>query len=143
VALGGVLQLQWMLPHLLKIRMLPRPTRHFDDPGLRRILKLMARTAGRLGRPDQSADQHHLASFLASGSVSMAVLPPDRLMEFPPAWLGVAWANILMPSLPSITPTTTRPSIPTPRRGAAPDRCSRLARFRRARGTEIPSPPRY
>ncbi|MGK2952739.1 MAG: murein biosynthesis integral membrane protein MurJ, partial [Thiobacillus sp.] len=42
VAIGGVLQLAWMLPHLLKIRMLPRPTRHFDDPGLKRILTLMA-----------------------------------------------------------------------------------------------------
>ena len=99
VALGGVLQLAWMLPHLLKIRMLPRPTRHFDDPGLRRILKLMApATLGVSVAQISLLINTILASFLASGSVSWLYYA-DRLMEFPAGMLGVALGTILLPSL--------------------------------------------
>ena len=99
VALGGVLQLAWMLPHLLKIRMLPRPTRHFDDPGLRRILKLMApATLGVSVAQISLLINTIFASFLASGSVSWLYYA-DRLMEFPAGMLGVALGTILLPSL--------------------------------------------
>lgn len=99
VALGGVLQLAWMLPHLLKIRMLPRPTRHFDDPGLRRILRLMApATLGVSVAQISLLINTILASFLVSGSVSWLYYA-DRLMEFPAGMLGVALGTILLPSL--------------------------------------------
>jgi len=99
VALGGVLQLAWMLPHLLKIRMLPRPTRHFDDPGLRRILKLMApATLGVSVAQISLLINTIFASFLASGSVSWLYYA-DRLMEFPTGMMGVALGTILLPSL--------------------------------------------
>jgi putative peptidoglycan lipid II flippase len=99
VALGGVLQLAWMLPHLLKIRMLPRPTRHFDDPGLKRVLKLMApATLGVSVAQISLLINTIFASFLATGSVSWLYYA-DRLMEFPAGMLGVALGTILLPSL--------------------------------------------
>ncbi|HBU29183.1 MAG TPA: murein biosynthesis integral membrane protein MurJ [Thiobacillus sp.] len=99
VALGGVLQLAWMLPHLLKIRMLPRPTRRFDDPGLKRVLKLMApATLGVSVAQISLLINTIFASFLATGSVSWLYYA-DRLMEFPAGMLGVALGTILLPSL--------------------------------------------
>lgn len=99
VALGGVLQLAWMLPHLARIGMLPRPTRRFDDPGLVRILKLMApATLGVSVAQISLLINTVFASFLASGSVSWLYYA-DRLMEFPAGMLGVALGTILLPSL--------------------------------------------
>ncbi|MDO9465766.1 MAG: murein biosynthesis integral membrane protein MurJ [Thiobacillus sp.] len=99
VAIGGVLQLAWMLPHLLKIRMLPRPTRHFDDPGLKRVLTLMApATLGVSVAQISLLINTIFASFLVSGSVSWLYYA-DRLMEFPAGMLGAALGTILLPSL--------------------------------------------
>jgi len=99
VALGGVLQLAWMLPHLAKIDMLPRPARRFDDPGVRRILRLMApATLGVSVAQISLLINTIFASFLATGSVSWLYYA-DRLMEFPTGMLGVALGTILLPSL--------------------------------------------
>jgi putative peptidoglycan lipid II flippase len=99
VALGGVLQLAWMLPHLAKIDMLPRPTRHFNDPGVKRILKLMApATLGVSVAQISLLINTIFASFLTTGSVSWLYYA-DRLMEFPTGMLGVALGTILLPSL--------------------------------------------
>ena len=99
VTIGGVLQLAWMLPHLARIRMLPRPTRRFDDPGLARILKLMApATLGVSVAQISLLINTIFASFLATGSVSWLYYA-DRLMEFPAGMLGVALGTILLPSL--------------------------------------------
>ncbi len=99
VALGGVLQLAWMLPHLAKIGMLPRPTRHFNDPGVHRILKLMApATLGVSVAQISLLINTIFASFLDTGSVSWLYYA-DRLMEFPAGMLGVALGTILLPSL--------------------------------------------
>jgi putative peptidoglycan lipid II flippase len=99
VALGGVLQLAWMLPHLKRINMLPRPTWHFNDPGVRRILKLMApATLGVSVAQISLLINTIFASFLATGSVSWLYYA-DRLMEFPTGMLGVALGTILLPSL--------------------------------------------
>src|SRR5574340_846403 len=99
VALGGVLQLLWMLPHLMKIGMLPRPTRRINDPGVHRILKLMApATLGVSVAQISLLINTIFASFLATGSVSWLYYA-DRLMEFPTGMLGVALGTILVPSL--------------------------------------------
>lgn len=99
VALGGVLQLAWMLPHLVRIRMLPRPTRQFNGPGVHRILKLMApATLGVSVAQISLLINTIFASFLATGSVSWLYYA-DRLMEFPTGMLGVALGTILLPSL--------------------------------------------
>jgi putative peptidoglycan lipid II flippase len=79
--------------------MLPRFNIDYSDPGVRRILKLMAPAI--LG---VSVSQISLlintifASFLESGSVSWLYYA-DRLMEFPAGLLGVALGTILLPSL--------------------------------------------
>jgi len=130
VALGGVLQLAWMLPHLLKIRMLPRPTRRFDDPGLKRVLKLMApATLGVSVAQISLLINTVFASFLATGSVSWLYYA-DRLMEFPTACWGGHWAPFCCPAWPSITPTTRRPNIPNCSTGFAahPAACAALCR---------------
>ncbi len=99
VFIGGALQLALQVPALAKIGMLPRPRLSFSDPGVRRILVLMAPAA--LG---VSAGQVSLlintifASFLENGSVSWLYYA-DRLMEFPTGLLGVALGTILLPSL--------------------------------------------
>jgi putative peptidoglycan lipid II flippase len=99
VFLGGVLQLTLQLRPLKKIGMLPRFDLNLQDPGVRRILKLMMPAL--LG---VSVSQISLlintifASFLQSGSVSWLYYA-DRLMEFPAGLLGVALGTILLPGL--------------------------------------------
>lgn len=99
VFLGGILQLALQIRPLMKIGMLPRFNLDTRDPGVRRILKLMAPAI--LG---VSVSQISLlintifASFLQSGSVSWLYYA-DRLMEFPAGLLGVALGTILLPSL--------------------------------------------
>lgn len=99
VALGGILQLVWMVPHLIKLGMMPRPTFRFNDPGVRRILTLMApATLGVSVAQISLLINTIFASFLATGSVSWLYYA-DRLMEFPAGMLGVALGTILLPSL--------------------------------------------
>lgn len=99
VFLGGALQLILQLRPLARIGMLPRFRLDTKDPGVRRILYLMAPAI--LG---VSVSQISLlintifASFLTSGSVSWLYFA-DRLMEFPAGLLGVALGTILLPSL--------------------------------------------
>jgi putative peptidoglycan lipid II flippase len=88
-----------MLPHLKKLDLLPRPTRQFNDPGVRRILTLMApATLGVSVAQISLLINTIFASFLATGSVSWLYYA-DRLMEFPSGMLGVALGTILLPSL--------------------------------------------
>ena len=99
VFIGGLAQVLLQIRPLAQIGMLPRFSLSFKDPGVRRILKLMAPAI--LG---VSVSQISLlintvfASFLPSGSVSWLYYA-DRLMEFPAGMLGVALGTILLPSL--------------------------------------------
>ncbi|MFN6960848.1 MAG: murein biosynthesis integral membrane protein MurJ [Rhodocyclaceae bacterium] len=99
VFLGGILQLMIQLPALKRIGMLPRFDFAPGDPGVHRVMKLMAPAI--LG---VSVSQISLlintifASFLVSGSVSWLYYA-DRLMEFPAGLLGAALGTILLPSL--------------------------------------------
>ena len=99
VLLGGVLQLALQLPSLAAIGMLPRPSLAFNDPGVRRILLLMAPAAVGVSVGQISLLINTIfASFLESGSVSWLYYA-DRLMEFPTGLLGVALGTVLLPSL--------------------------------------------
>ncbi len=99
VLAGGVLQLTLQLPALARIGMLPRPRLSFSDPGVRRILVLMAPAALGVSVSQVSLLINTIfASFLQSGSVSWLYYA-DRLMEFPTALLGVALGTVLLPSL--------------------------------------------
>lgn len=99
VLLGGILQLAIQLPALAKIGMLPRFAFDLKDPGVNRILKLMAPAVLGVSVAQISLLINTVfASFLPDGSVSWLYYA-DRLMELPAGLLGVALGTILLPSL--------------------------------------------
>ena len=96
---GGILQLAFQIPFLMKIGMLPRYRFNIKDPGVWRILKLMGPAVFGVSIAQISLLINTIfASFLVSGSVSWLYYA-DRLMEFPTGLLGVALGTILLPSL--------------------------------------------
>jgi putative peptidoglycan lipid II flippase len=96
---GGVAQLAFQVPFLLRIRMLPMPRWDPGDEGVVRILKLMAPAALGVSVAQVSlVINTHIASWLGDGPVSWLYYA-DRLMEFPSALLGVALGTVLLPSL--------------------------------------------
>jgi len=99
VFLGGVAQLVFQWPFLARIRMLPRPRWDPQDPGVKRILQLMAPAALGVSVAQISLlINTQIASWLKDGAVSW-IYYADRLMEFPSAMLGVALGTVLLPSL--------------------------------------------
>lgn len=103
VFIGGLLQLAIQIPALKRIAMLPRPSLDFraawNDPGVRRILALMAPALVGVSVSQISLLINTIfASFLKTGSVSWLYYA-DRLMEFPAGMLGAALGTILLPSL--------------------------------------------
>ncbi|MFT4172941.1 MAG: murein biosynthesis integral membrane protein MurJ [Rhodocyclaceae bacterium] len=97
--IGGVLQLAFQLPSMARIGMLPRFSLRISDPGVLRILKLMApATLGVSVAQISLLINTSFASYLPNGSVSWLNYA-DRLMEFPTGVLGVALGTILLPSL--------------------------------------------
>jgi putative peptidoglycan lipid II flippase len=99
VFLGGLAQLAYQLPYLMKLGLLPRWRLDWSHPGVRRMLKLMAPAAFGVSISQVSLLINTIfASFLVSGSVSWLYYA-DRLMEFPAGVLGVALGAILLPSL--------------------------------------------
>jgi len=99
VFVGGIAQLLFQIPFLRHIRMLPRPRWAPGDPGVRRILKLMAPAAIGVSVAQISLlINTQIASYLGDGRVSW-IYYADRLMEFPSAMLGVALGTVILPSL--------------------------------------------
>ena len=99
VFLGGALQLAFQLPSLKRIGMLPRFALDWRDPGVRRVLLLMAPAVLGVSVSQVSLLINTIfASFLGNGSVSWLYYA-DRLMEFPSGMLGAALGTILLPSL--------------------------------------------
>ena len=103
VMIGGVLQLLWQVPSLVRIGMLPRIRLSFwhalKDPAVQRVMKNMAPTLLAVSVAQFSLIINtQIASWLAPGSVSW-VSYGDRLMEFPTSLLGIAMGTLLLPSL--------------------------------------------
>jgi putative peptidoglycan lipid II flippase len=99
VLLGGLLQLGFQLPFLVKIGLLPRFRLNLKDEGVWRIMKLMGPAVFGVSIAQISLLINTIfASFLETGSVSWLYYA-DRLMEFPTGMLGVALGTILLPSL--------------------------------------------
>ncbi|HLD09625.1 MAG TPA: murein biosynthesis integral membrane protein MurJ, partial [Methylophilaceae bacterium] len=97
--IGGVLQLAFQVPFLLKIGLIPKISFSLHDEGVWRILKLMGPAVFGVSIAQLSLLINTIfASFLVSGSVSWLYYA-DRLMEFPTGLLGVALGTILLPSL--------------------------------------------
>ncbi|MES2565033.1 MAG: murein biosynthesis integral membrane protein MurJ [Pseudomonadota bacterium] len=96
---GGVLQLAFQIPFLLRLKLLPRFKPRFSDPGVTRVLRQMGPAVFGVSIGQISLVINNIfASFLVTGSVSWLYYA-DRLMEFPTGLLGVALGTILLPSL--------------------------------------------
>ncbi|WPB55331.1 murein biosynthesis integral membrane protein MurJ [Xylophilus sp. GOD-11R] len=106
VMVGGLLQLVWQVPALLRLGLLPRigltlsaVRRSWADPTTRGVARLMLPALLGVSVAQISLlINTQIASHLAPGSVSWIVYA-DRLMEFPTALLGVALGVVLMPQL--------------------------------------------
>ncbi len=99
VFIGGILQLAFQVPFLLRLKLLPRI--HFKNPdtGAWRVIKLMGPAIFGVSVSQISLLINTIfASLLITGSVSWLYYA-DRLMEFPAGLLGVALGTILLPSL--------------------------------------------
>jgi putative peptidoglycan lipid II flippase len=99
VFFGGLAQLLFQIPFLMRTGMLPRPRWDPRDAGVRRVLGLMAPAALGVSVAQLSlVINTQIASWLGDGAVSW-IYYADRLMEFPSALLGVALGTVLLPSL--------------------------------------------
>jgi putative peptidoglycan lipid II flippase len=99
VFVGGVLQLAFQAPFLLRLRMMPRFKLNFRHEGTRRVLRQMGPALFGVSVAQISLLLNVIyASFLVTGSVSWLYYA-DRLMEFPAGMLGVALGTILLPGL--------------------------------------------
>lgn len=99
VFIAGVLQLAFQLPAIARLGLLARPRWGWQDPGVRRILKLMlpAIFGSSVAQVNLLLDTI-IASFLVTGSVSWLYYS-DRLVEFPLGVFGVALGTVILPNL--------------------------------------------
>ncbi len=96
---GGVLQLVFQIPFLLRERLLPRFRVSFRHPGVRRVFRLMV--PGLFGSSIAQINlvvDTVLASFLVTGSISWLYYA-NRLLEFPLGIFGVALGTVILPHL--------------------------------------------
>jgi putative peptidoglycan lipid II flippase len=99
---GGVAQLAFQVPFLLRLKVLPRFRINWRHEGMRRVLRQMAPALFGVSVAQVSLLLNVIfASFLLTGSVSWLYYA-DRLMEFPAGLLGAALGTILLPSLSKI-----------------------------------------
>jgi putative peptidoglycan lipid II flippase len=99
VLVGGVLQLAFQAPYLVRLGLLPRFRLNLKDPGVWRVVRQMGPAIFGVSIGQISLLINTIfASFLVTGSVSWLYYA-DRLMEFPTGVLGVALGTILLPSL--------------------------------------------
>lgn len=99
VFIGGILQLAFQVPFLIRLKRLPRIRFNVKESGAWRIIKLMGPAVFGVSVSQISLLINTIfASLLVTGSVSWLYYA-DRLMEFPAGLLGVALGTILLPSL--------------------------------------------
>ena len=99
VFIGGILQLGFQIPYLLRLKRMPRIRIKSNDEGAWRVIKLMGPAVFGVSVGQISMLINTIfASLLVTGSVSWLYYA-DRLMEFPAGLLGVALGTVLLPSL--------------------------------------------
>lgn len=99
VFIGGILQLAFQIPFLVRLKKMPRLRFGFCDSGAWRVLKLMGPAVFGVSIGQISLLINTIfASLLVTGSVSWLYYA-DRLMEFPAGLLGVALGTVILPSL--------------------------------------------
>jgi putative peptidoglycan lipid II flippase len=96
---AGLVQLIFMLPFLLRLKVLPIPRWGPAHPGVRKIMRLMAPAIfGSSVAQINILFDTLIASFLVTGSISWLYYS-DRLMEFPLGVFGIALATVILPNL--------------------------------------------
>ena len=99
VILGGVLQLALQIPTLIKLGLLPRIKVDFQNPNVRKVLKLMVPALFGVSVAQISLlIDNCFASFLPRGSISWLYYS-DRLTYLPLGVIGVALATVVLPTL--------------------------------------------
>lgn len=99
VLAAGVVQLMLQLPFLARLGLMPVPKVAFSDPGVKKIMRLMAPALFGV-----SVSQINLlldtvlASLLETGSVTWLYYS-DRLMELPLGLFAIAIGTVILPSL--------------------------------------------
>ncbi|MDO5352518.1 MAG: murein biosynthesis integral membrane protein MurJ [Succinatimonas sp.] len=102
MVIGGVLQLLFQIPLIIKLKLLVMPKWGWSDPNVKKIRTLMLPAI--LG---VSASQLNLlvntvlASFLATGAISYLYYS-DRLLEFPIGIFAVAISTVILPALSKV-----------------------------------------
>ena len=99
VIIGGVLQLAFQIPSLIKLGLLPKPNFKRGHEGVKRIMKLMLPAL--LGSSVAQINiliNTAIASLLAAGSISW-LYASDRFVELPLAIIGVAIGVVILPKL--------------------------------------------
>lgn len=99
VLIAGAVQFVFQLPFMARLKLLPQPRWGWQDPGVKRILRLMipALFGVSVTQINLLLDTV-LASFLQTGSVSWLYYS-DRLVELPLGVFGIAIATVILPSL--------------------------------------------
>ena len=101
VFFGGVIQLLFQYPFILKLGWSPKLDLDLKDDGVWKVLKLMGPAIIGVSITQISLLINTVfASFLQQGSVSWLYFA-DRLMEFPAGVLGVALSTVFLPALSS------------------------------------------
>ena len=99
VFLGGLAQLLFLIPFLIKAGVLVRPRWGWSDPDIKKVRTLMipALFGVSVGQLNLLLDTM-IASFLATGAISWLYYS-DRLLEFPLGLFGIAIATVILPTL--------------------------------------------
>lgn len=99
VFIGGVVQLLFLLPFLIKAGVLVRPRWGWSDPDIKKVRTLMipALFGVSVGQLNLLLDTM-IASFLGTGAISWLYYS-DRLLEFPLGLFGIAIATVILPTL--------------------------------------------
>ncbi len=99
VFIGGIVQLLFQIPFLIKIGQFRKPQFNWQNSGVQKIKKLMipAMFGVSVSQINLLLDTL-LASFLVTGSISWLYYS-DRLVEFPLGVFGIALATVILPSL--------------------------------------------
>jgi putative peptidoglycan lipid II flippase len=99
VLLAGLAQLAFQIPFLLHIKLLPRPRLNRRDPGVQRMIALMAPTLLGVSMTQLSLLLDTvLASLLATGSISWLYYA-NRLIEFPLGIFAATLGTVILPRL--------------------------------------------
>jgi len=99
VLIAGAAQLLFQLPFLARLNLMPVPRMGWQDPGVRKIMGLMAPALfGASVYQLNSLVNTVLASLLETGSVTWLYYT-DRLIELPLGIFAVAIGTVILPSL--------------------------------------------